>query len=114
MNNIQKGPVVIELDLTDIGTNDQLIDLFDRTFGFPEWFGRNFNALADCLFSFYFPAESQCRTANENGSETILAVRMAQGNEPQLLYIANLLGYVNLKLSETAAAGRFSIRPIID
>jgi len=112
MIEFSKEPMVIKFDLTGIRDNDQLLNLFNEKFGFVEWFGYNFNALVDCLFTFYFPDESLCNISNENGSETILEFKIESGNEKNLIYIINVLSYVNLKLFEIDFPGRFSFRPI--
>jgi len=64
--------MLIQLDLTKTSTIDQLFDIFDDKFGIPEWFGRNYNTMADCLFTFYFPEESLCGISNENETYTVL------------------------------------------
>jgi len=104
----------IKINLENVETEDQLFDALDKAFGFVDWFGRNFNALADCLFTFYFKEESLCEISNENGGETILEIKIKPGSDKKIIYLADLLSYVNLKLSETDVSGRFSLRPIID
>lgn len=37
------------LDTTGIGDKGALMDRLSETFGLPAWFGRNWDALADCL-----------------------------------------------------------------
>jgi len=108
--------MLIQLDLTKITTIDQLFDLFDEKFGFPTWFGRNYNALADCLFTFYFPEENLCEISNKNGTDTVLECIATSTTEgiSLLSYIAEVLAYVNLKLSATEIEGKFALRPVFD
>jgi len=108
--------MLIQLDLTKTTTIDQLIDLFNEKFEFPEWFGRNYNALADCLFTFYFPEESLCKISNKNGNDTVLECLASSTTEgiELLSYIADVLAYVNLKLSHTEIQGKFTMRPIFN
>lgn len=43
----------ITLDFSGIKTQDQLYDLFETAFDLPDYFGRNMDALWDCLLFWY-------------------------------------------------------------
>ncbi|MEU2394088.1 barstar family protein [Streptomyces sp. NPDC007369] len=43
------GWAVVRLDLDGVRTKARLMDVCAEAFGLPEWFGRNWDALADCL-----------------------------------------------------------------
>ncbi|MFD0271853.1 barstar family protein [Streptomyces sp. NPDC127106] len=43
------GWAVVRLDLDGVRTRARLMDACAEAFGLPEWFGRNWDALADCL-----------------------------------------------------------------
>ena len=43
-----ENPIV--LDFSDVKCWDDLHDLFKEKFGFPEYYGRNWSALSDCLW----------------------------------------------------------------
>ncbi|WP_219602506.1 barstar family protein [Mycobacteroides sp. LB1] len=45
----------ISIDLTDTRTTGQLHELLKETFGFPDFYGRNFAALIDCWSSLRYP-----------------------------------------------------------
>jgi RNAse (barnase) inhibitor barstar len=59
MPHTDKGPVVaaakangfaaFRIDLAKVGDKNQLLTMIGETMGLPEWYGRNFDALADCL-----------------------------------------------------------------
>ena len=41
--------LVIDLDLQGIGSKAELLSAFAHALSFPDWFGANWDALADCL-----------------------------------------------------------------
>jgi RNAse (barnase) inhibitor barstar len=43
------GFATFRIDLTKAGDKKQLLQEIGRSLDFPEWFGHNFDALADCL-----------------------------------------------------------------
>ncbi|MFK0254796.1 barstar family protein [Streptomyces sp. NPDC090445] len=43
------GWAVVRLDLDGVRTKARLMDACAEAFALPEWFGRNWDALADCL-----------------------------------------------------------------
>ncbi len=43
------GYLVFRVDLTHAGSKNDLLDAVARALAFPEWFGRNWDALLDCL-----------------------------------------------------------------
>ncbi|MEV8534052.1 barstar family protein [Streptomyces sp. NPDC051211] len=45
----QAGWAVVRLDLDGVRTKARLMDACAEAFALPEWFGRNWDALADCL-----------------------------------------------------------------
>ncbi|MEV7615969.1 barstar family protein [Streptomyces sp. NPDC089799] len=45
----QAGWAVVRLDLDGVRTKARLMDACAAAFALPEWFGRNWDALADCL-----------------------------------------------------------------
>ena len=44
---------IIELDLTDCGSVYEIHERIQKAFGFPEWYGRNWDAFWDCLTDMY-------------------------------------------------------------
>ncbi|GLS24608.1 barstar family protein [Marinibactrum halimedae] len=51
--NIKK----LKLNLLQIKTMDEFYDEISNLFGFPDFFGRNIDALIDCLFSLRYPED---------------------------------------------------------
>ncbi len=45
------------IDGSRISTMNQLYEVFAQGLSFPEWYGRNFDALYDCLTDISFPVE---------------------------------------------------------
>lgn len=45
----RNGFFVFRVDLAGARDKDQLLEAIGRTMAFPEWFGRNWDALLDCL-----------------------------------------------------------------
>jgi RNAse (barnase) inhibitor barstar len=43
------GCLVLRVDLAAARNKDQMLDAIGRALRFPEWFGHNWDALADCL-----------------------------------------------------------------
>lgn len=43
------GHTVFRVDLANVRDKHELLVAIGQTMGFPEWFGQNFDALADCL-----------------------------------------------------------------
>ena len=51
LNNLPESNenVVVVRILPTISDKEELFDIFSRTLSFPDYFGRNWNALSDCL-----------------------------------------------------------------
>ena len=47
----------VSIDFSHVDSLDSFHDLMSQTFGLPEFYGRNFHALVDCLSSMRFPDE---------------------------------------------------------
>ncbi|AVU30528.1 barstar family protein [Serratia marcescens] len=45
----------VVVDFSEINTDDEFHDEMNRVFGFPDFYGNNFNAFVDCLNSLRFP-----------------------------------------------------------
>jgi RNAse (barnase) inhibitor barstar len=43
------GLAACRVDLTDAGDKEQMLSAIAKALDFPDWFGHNFDALADCL-----------------------------------------------------------------
>lgn len=54
----------LTIDGAEIHTIPQLHQVFARTLAFPEWYGRNFDALYDCLND--IPVEVLIRVTNQS------------------------------------------------
>lgn len=46
---VERGVDARTIDGSGITTKEELLDCLAQTFGFPEYFGRNWDALTDCL-----------------------------------------------------------------
>lgn len=75
----------VTIDCTGISTKDQLFDVFSEKLSFPDYFGRNWDALNDCLWdiAFYGSAEVSLRVENANSlpvdiRETLINIIIAQ------------------------------------
>ena len=55
---LAEDPVVLKLD--DCADWAALHDRIRKTFGFPAYYGRNWDAMWDCLRDVYFPAVPRC------------------------------------------------------
>ena len=51
----------IKIDFTRIKTLDDFYTELSSLFGFPDFFGRNVNALIDCLFSLRYPEDKMTK-----------------------------------------------------
>jgi len=68
------GFLCIPLDLTGCADKATLMQAFARAFEFPEWFGHNWDALADCLGDLdWLPAEGYVL-----GLQNVQALRAAE------------------------------------
>ncbi|MBI0473497.1 barnase inhibitor [Pectobacterium parmentieri] len=51
----------VQIDFSHIKTADQFYTELSNLFGFPGFFGRNVNALIDCLFSLRYPHDEMTK-----------------------------------------------------
>lgn len=59
---------MLVLDLTGVGDRQTLMDRCTADLGLPEWFGRNWDSLADCLTDLsWWPAEGPGRRLHIRG-----------------------------------------------
>ncbi|UWE09464.1 barstar family protein [Actinacidiphila bryophytorum] len=59
---------MLVLDLTDVGDRQAFMDRCTADLGLPDWFGRNWDALADCLTDLsWWPAEPGGRRLHVRG-----------------------------------------------
>lgn len=49
--------VTINIDFTEIDSLDSLHESLFHSFGFPDFYGRNFHAFVDCVSSIRYPEE---------------------------------------------------------
>lgn len=68
---------VIALPAEEITDWPSFHTLFQRTFGFPEFYGRNMNAWIDCMTSLDAPDEGLSKIAVRRGEVLILRVDQA-------------------------------------
>ncbi len=59
----------IIIDGAKIATKDELHDTLAAAFGFPEWYGRNLDALYDCLTTYPADCETGCEADCETGCD---------------------------------------------
>jgi dTDP-4-dehydrorhamnose reductase len=61
------GHAAFKVDLTKVDNKDEMLDAIAKALKFPKWFGRNFDALADCLSDMDFVTTLQTfeQAANE-------------------------------------------------
>lgn len=81
-----QGLALFQIDLAGINTKDGFLAALALALGFPEWFGRNWDALEDCLTDMSWQAAGgyvvilahadEFRTADESGFA--LALRILQ------------------------------------
>ncbi|BES86841.1 hypothetical protein PEC302107_30640 [Pectobacterium araliae] len=51
----------VKIDFAKIKTLDDFYNELSDLFGFPDFFGRNINALIDCLFSLRYPEDEMTK-----------------------------------------------------
>ncbi|MCG8711046.1 barstar family protein [Brenneria sp. 4F2] len=51
----------VKIDFAKIKTLDDFYNELSGLFGFPDFFGRNINALIDCLFSLRYPEDEMTK-----------------------------------------------------
>lgn len=61
----------IELNLKGISNIEDLHTLLAKIFGFPDFYGRNYAALVDCLTSIPYPEDGMTKIHLSNGDEYI-------------------------------------------
>ncbi len=59
---------IIELDFTSIKDLEVVHTILKHTFGFPDFYGKNVNALIDCWSSLRFPEDEMCMSIASNES----------------------------------------------
>jgi hypothetical protein len=62
---------LVDIDFTGIDSQDQLHELLDNAFGFPNFHGGNFHALVDCLSSLRSPEDGMSRLVLNDPSDTL-------------------------------------------
>ena len=71
--------VTIKIDFSNIETLDDLHDVLFKTFGFPDFYGRNIHALIDCISSIRYPEEGM--TSFFLASDEFLLIRTKKMGE---------------------------------
>lgn len=66
---ITENPLVI--DFSSVKTYDELHDLLKEKFGFPEYYGKNLDALWDCIGEVFIWGEKEERTIELYGVSSI-------------------------------------------
>lgn len=61
---------LLDLDFSKIKTSDDFHDFLKDSFGFPNFYGKNFHALVDCLSSMRYPNDEMSKFALPNQSDT--------------------------------------------
>lgn len=51
LKKINKTPKIIKLNLTECKSLSEIHERIQKTFGFPEWYGKNWSAFWDLLWS---------------------------------------------------------------
>jgi hypothetical protein len=62
---------LLDLDFSEIKTADDFHDFLKESFGFPDFYGKNFHALIDCLSSLRCPEDGMSRFLLPNQSDTV-------------------------------------------
>ena len=52
---------IVKIDFSKIKTLDDFYTELSNLFGFPDFFGRNINALIDCFFSLRYPQDEMTK-----------------------------------------------------
>lgn len=74
--------VTIDIDFSLIETLDDLHDILFEKFGFPDFYGRNINALIDCISSIRYPEEGMTSFFLNRDEFLLIRTRnMATSNE---------------------------------
>ncbi|MFG2297847.1 barstar family protein [Streptomyces sp. NPDC048603] len=71
----QAGWAVVRLDLDGVRTKARLMDVCAEAFVLPAWFGRNWDALADCLRDLSWLPEAAGRLVAVTGWEGLARAR---------------------------------------
>jgi hypothetical protein len=65
----------IKIDFLEIKTHEDFHNKLSKIFGFPEFYGKNINALIDCLSSLRYPEDEMSETILKKNESLILDVR---------------------------------------
>jgi Barstar (barnase inhibitor). len=65
----------IELDFKNISTLDEMHIMLNEKFGFPDFYGKNVNALIDCLSDLRYPEYEMCKF-HLDSKEDILIIKL--------------------------------------
>lgn len=77
----------LTLDSRDLPTREALHDALARGLSLPPWYGRNLDALFDCLTSLPEPAVLRIRSASGFPSPFLDLLRRAASENPDLTVI---------------------------
>ena len=91
----------INLDFLAIKNTDELYDSLSKKLGFPDFFGRNINALIDCLSGLRYPEEGMISVNVSNkGCLSLNISNFSQSTELLKNIIIFSVGAVNKRYAE--------------
>ena len=94
----------IIIDTDEIQDWDSFHDCFARTFGFPDFYGRNMNAWIDCMSSLDCPEDGMSTVHAEPGKTVVLELKnmgsLAERNNEIYEAIIECSAFVNYRKLE--------------
>ncbi|MDX5631075.1 MULTISPECIES: barstar family protein [unclassified Brenneria] len=88
----------ITLNFSSIKTMDELYDELAFKFGFPDFFGRNIDAVIDCIFGIRYPDEGMTKiNISENGYLSLNIKNFSGADEKVKEAIIFIIEFVNYK-----------------
>jgi hypothetical protein len=97
----------IELDFSEIKDTDQLYEALAKKIGFPDGYGKNVDAVIDCLFGLRYPEEGMTKISIAPSERIIIQTKnitSAQQNlRETLIFIVEFVNY-KCKFKETPSS----------